>query len=168
MRAPPEDAGLRRILVRGIGGEYEVVFSPRGVAFVSFPQRPIRGTVAAAPPEDESDPFVRELRQAFTSWAEGGDAPRRLAVDIRRATPFQREVWAVLRSVPRGSVLTYGAVAERAGRPQAARAAGQACAANPAPVVIPCHRVIAAGGLGGFGPGSGWKRALLSAEGAGV
>jgi methylated-DNA-[protein]-cysteine S-methyltransferase len=63
-------------------------------------------------------------------------------------SPFQRRVWACIASIPSGRTLTYGEIATRLG--SAPRAVGQACGANPHPVIIPCHRVVAAGGLGGF------------------
>jgi methylated-DNA-[protein]-cysteine S-methyltransferase len=63
-------------------------------------------------------------------------------------TPYQALVWAALGDIPAGHTLTYGALAQRIG--SAARAIGQACAANPLPILIPCHRVVAASGPGGF------------------
>lgn len=84
------------------------------------------------------------------------------------ASPFRRRVWEVTAAVPYGAVLTYGEVAARAGRPKAARAVGQALARNPLPLVVPCHRVVAAdGGLGGFSGEGGVrvKRELLELEG---
>lgn len=63
-------------------------------------------------------------------------------------TPFREKVWAALRTIPPGAPLTYGELARRLG--SAPRAVGQACGANPLPVVIPCHRVVAVNGLGGF------------------
>lgn len=85
-------------------------------------------------------------------------------------TPFQRKVWEVISAIPRGDVLTYGEVARIV--QSAPRAVGQACGANRFPLVIPCHRVTAAGGLGGFahhddamGFYLGVKRWLLAREG---
>jgi len=70
-------------------------------------------------------------------------------------------------SVPRGEVVTYGKLAERAGNPRAFRAAATACARNPIPIVVPCHRVLpAGGGIGNYGGGPARKRALLELEGA--
>lgn len=63
-------------------------------------------------------------------------------------TEFQRRVWQLLRDIPRGRVLRYGEAAQQLG--SAARAVGQACRANPFPPLVPCHRIVAAGGLGGF------------------
>jgi O-6-methylguanine DNA methyltransferase len=81
------------------------------------------------------------------------------------STPFQIAVWRALREIPVGCTVTYGTFAARLGRPHAARAVGGACGANPIPVLVPCHRVMAANGrLGGFSAGLDWKRRLLAVE----
>jgi len=82
-------------------------------------------------------------------------------------TPFQRSVWVALRSIPCGTTLSYGALAQRIGRPSAVRAVGLANGANPIPVVVPCHRVVGSNGtLTGYGGGLERKRWLLAHEGA--
>ena len=79
--------------------------------------------------------------------------------------PFGRALSTALRAVARGEVVTYGELAALAGRPRAARAAGTFCARNRFPIVVPCHRVVAAGGLGGYGSlGLEYKRRLLALE----
>lgn len=81
-------------------------------------------------------------------------------------TGFKREVLRLVSKIPYGQVYTYGEIAERLGQPKAVRAVGQALAANPIPIVVPCHRVVAAGGkLGGFSAGANIKRKLLELEG---
>lgn len=91
--------------------------------------------------------------------------PAKLPVDPR-GTPFQLRVWAALRKVPRGEVRSYGEIAETIGASQAARAVGAACGANPAPIAIPCHRVVGASmTLGGFSGGLERKIQLLQLEG---
>lgn len=93
-------------------------------------------------------------------------------IDTPAGTPFQRAVWRATRAIPLGETRTYAEIAEAAGHPGAARAVGQAMRRNRLPMVIPCHRVIAAAGLGGFGGGgedgagswSSIKQALLDAE----
>lgn len=80
-------------------------------------------------------------------------------------TDFQRAVWDQIALIPSGETITYRELAARAGRPEAIRAAASACGANPVPLVIPCHRVIASdGGLGGFIWGVDFKRGLLARE----
>jgi len=88
------------------------------------------------------------------------------ALDVQ-ATPFQALVWQALLRIPRGSTVTYGALARALGRPTAVRAVAAACAANPVAVVVPCHRVVGKGGaLTGYRWGVERKRALLQAEAA--
>jgi methylated-DNA-[protein]-cysteine S-methyltransferase len=89
------------------------------------------------------------------------------AIPVKAAgTPFQRAVWAALRSIPAGETLSYGALARRIGRPAAVRAVGLANGANPIGVVVPCHRVIGAdASLTGYGGGVERKRWLLGHEG---
>jgi len=88
-------------------------------------------------------------------WLEGG-------------TAFQQAVWRALGSIPAGVTWSYGDVAAHLGRPGAARVVGRALSRNPLPVLLPCHRVIAATGLGGFSCGLAWKRYLLGLEGGKV
>lgn len=81
-------------------------------------------------------------------------------------TPFQHQVWRELQKIPPGQTLSYSELARRLGKPTAARAVGQALKANPLPLIIPCHRVIAAHGkLGGYSAGLAHKRWLLAHEG---
>ncbi|TML56123.1 MAG: methylated-DNA--[protein]-cysteine S-methyltransferase [Actinobacteria bacterium] len=88
-------------------------------------------------------------------------------LDLSWCTPFQRSVVNVLRSVPYGETATYGEIAALAGHPNAQRAVGSVCAANRFALVVPCHRVVAAGGLGSYGSlGPAYKRRLLELEGA--
>ena len=84
-----------------------------------------------------------------------------------QGTPFQLRVWQELRRIPWGQTISYGELARRVGNPKASRAVGQANAVNPIPLIIPCHRVIAAdGSLGGYSSGLDRKRWLLRHEGA--
>ena len=107
--------------------------------------------------------ITAQVRAYFSDGATRFDLPLALT-----GTAFQQRVWAVLRTIPPGATRTYGEVARALG--SAARAVGQACRANPCPIVVPCHRVVAAHGLGGFsGDTSGSrlaiKRWLLHHEG---
>jgi methylated-DNA-[protein]-cysteine S-methyltransferase len=125
--------------------------------------RPAPGLEAGARVPDEAADLVDRLR-AFLAGEPAGFAD--VVLDLEDATPFQRSVVDVLRAVPRGEVVTYGELAALAGRPGAARAAGTVCARNRFAVVVPCHRVVAAGGIGGYGPlGLPVKRRLLALEG---
>ncbi len=89
-----------------------------------------------------------------------------VVVDLDWATPLQRELAAAARAIPWGEVVTYGELAALAGRPGAARAAGSFCADNRYSLIIPCHRVVAANGIGGYGAaGPVLKQRLLALEG---
>ncbi|NKB43191.1 MAG: methylated-DNA--[protein]-cysteine S-methyltransferase [Alphaproteobacteria bacterium] len=80
-------------------------------------------------------------------------------------SPFQNKVWAAMQEIPFGQALTYGQVAKKIG--SGARAVGMACGANPIPIIIPCHRIVATTGLGGYSGDGGLatKQALLNLEG---
>jgi len=87
-------------------------------------------------------------------------------LELEWCTPFQRAVAEALRRVPYGETVTYGELAALAGYPNAQRAAGTFCAENRFPLVLPCHRVVSAGGIGSYGSlGVGYKRRLLALEG---
>jgi methylated-DNA-[protein]-cysteine S-methyltransferase len=79
-------------------------------------------------------------------------------------TAFQRAVWRAIAKIPFGQTRTYGEIARRVGKAGAVRTVGSACGANPVPFLVPCHRVVAAAGLGGFSSGLATKIALLKAE----
>jgi methylated-DNA-[protein]-cysteine S-methyltransferase len=103
----------------------------------------------------------------FQAYFEGRAVDFPDALDLAGATAFQQAVWRAARLIPRGETRSYAWLAGQVGRPLAARAVGQALGKNPLPVVVPCHRVLAAdGGLGGFGGGLGMKRLLLGLEAA--
>ncbi|MDR7550383.1 MAG: MGMT family protein, partial [Armatimonadota bacterium] len=113
-------------------------------------------------------PPPRWLAEAITAAVRRHEAFRG-PVDLARVGPFEREVLEVLRRIPSGQVRTYREVARALGQPGAARAVGLACARNPLPLLIPCHRVIRSdGGLGGYSlrGGAALKRRLLRNEGA--
>ncbi len=100
--------------------------------------------------------IINQLRDYFERRCLTFDLPLSL-----RGTPFQQAVWALLQTLPVGETRTYGELARQLG--SAARAVGQACRANPCPIVVPCHRVVAAQGLGGFGgDASGERYAIKS------
>ena len=105
-------------------------------------------------------------RQALQAYLDGDTAAIDGLLVETAGTPFQRSVWAGLRTIPAGETLTYAALAARIGRPSAVRAVGAANGANPVGVVVPCHRVIGAdGSLTGYGGGLERKRWLLAHEG---
>ena len=153
-------------------GVFVATYSGRGLAGLSFPRvRPGPGAAgsrpAAAPLAGPPRLWHARTVQAVNAVLAGQDPPPLPPLDLTRGTPFQQGVWAALRKIARGRAVNYGDVAAQVGRPKAARAVGRACGANPVPLLVPCHRVVAAtGGLGGFSAGLEWKRILLEHESA--
>ena len=111
--------------------------------------------------------IVSDLCQRVAAHLEGNRTSYdRVVIDLDWATPLQHEFAAAARAIPWGEVVSYGELAALAGRPGAARAAGSFCADNRYSLIIPCHRVIAANGIGGYGTaGPTLKRRLLALEG---
>lgn len=111
------------------------------------------------------DKALAPLRSRILQMVAGRQPRGKVALDLS-GTAFQKSVWRELQKIPAGSTRSYGEVARAIGKPKAFRAVAQACGANPLPVLIPCHRVIAGdGGLGGYTGGLRIKKALLGAEG---
>ena len=132
-------------------------YSERGLCKLSFPN----GTARAS----GDHPLAEDTRRAIESIL-AGVAPRTLpAMDVKSGTEFQRAVWKRLSAIACGETKSYAEVAAEIGSPKASRAVGTACGANPIPLLIPCHRVVAASGkIGGFSGGTDWKKRLLAAE----
>jgi methylated-DNA-[protein]-cysteine S-methyltransferase len=104
---------------------------------------------------------VTQLEEYFAGERTEFDLPLEL-----EGTPFQKDVWLALGEIPYGKTISYAELARMVGRPTAFRAVGQANGANPIPIVLPCHRVLASGGrIGGYGGGLAMKRQLLAIEG---
>ncbi len=116
----------------------------------------------ARPTKPTHDPIVRELRAFFRG--ERKDL-RGIPVDLDWATAFERDVYAATQCIPFGKVATYGQIARAIGHPRSQRAVGNALGKCPIDIVIPCHRVIAADGLGGHTDLIEWKKKLLRFEG---
>lgn len=105
---------------------------------------------------------VRQLREYFAGKRRDFDVPLHL-----EGTEFQERAWAAMRRIPYGTTISYARQAKRIGKPRATRAVGTANGANPVPIIVPCHRVIASdGSLGGYALGLAMKRKLLTLEGA--
>ncbi len=127
-------------------------------------RHPANGNVATPPSS------IMAVIDAITRLLAGAHVDlREVPLDLAPIGDFRRRVYAVTRDIAAGRVLTYGAVAERVGADASARAVGQALGANPFPIVVPCHRVVATtGGLGGFSAPGGvaMKRRMLAIEDA--
>ncbi len=153
-------------------GWVAVLATSRGIRRLTLPQpspeaaliilQAAEGTVGP-----RCDSCLRPLLERLRAFYEGTPTDfSSIPLDMEGRPPFFRRVWETLRaSVPHGETITYGELARLVGRPRAARAVGQAMAANPYPPIVPCHRVLAHGGnLGGFGGRPELKRHLLALE----
>jgi methylated-DNA-[protein]-cysteine S-methyltransferase len=146
----PMDTPIGRLVLEGEG---DVLIGIR------LPNDPTPGGDAAA-----ATPVLKktalQLAEYFAGERTGFDVPMELD-----GTEFQRQVWAELSLIPYGETISYGELARRVGRPKGPRAVGQANGRNPVPIIVPCHRVLASAGIGGYGGGLPVKRALLALEG---
>ena len=150
-------------------GRIGVAAGDRGVVRVMLPSavagrrcRASGASTGAAKAKAHAAQAEREIR----AYCAGRLREFTVPIDLSGVPPFHRKVLAAARRIPYGRTVTYGELARRAGSPRAARAVGQAMAHNPVALLVPCHRVVAAGGgLGGFGGGLALKRRLLALEG---
>ena len=107
-------------------------------------------------------PWLAEIMQRYND----GDIAALDEAPVNQHGPdFRMRAWNAMRTIPAGEVLTYGDLASQAGNPGAARAAGTACALNAVMLFVPCHRIVASTGLGGYAYGVDLKKALLQHEG---
>ena len=119
-----------------------------------------------SPSEDwpRDDGFFGAVRRQLDAYF-NGELTSFSIVLSHTGTPFQKQVWAALHTIPYGDTISYGELASRIGKPTASRAVGAANGANPLPIITPCHRVIGADkSLTGFGGGVETKRYLLALE----
>lgn len=159
-------AFLASLPIETNAGTFVAHYSERGLAGLDFPSGKPRKL-------EPSTPITSEIRQwhALTTKAVkavlAGNTPAELPpLDVSRGTKFQQRVWKELLWIPCGETRSYGEIAKSVRRPKAVRAVGGACGANPIPLLVPCHRVLAANGkIGGFSGGLEWKRKLLATEG---
>jgi AraC family transcriptional regulator of adaptative response/methylated-DNA-[protein]-cysteine methyltransferase len=151
-------------------GNLGIAVSPKGICAVHFKwaEADLKRELGRRFPGAElvrDDAGTAQAVAALQAWIEQPHAAPLPRLDLV-GTEFQRRVWQAIARIPAGKVISYAELARAAGRPRAIRAAAQACGANPVPLLVPCHRVIASdGSLGGFGGGLRLKRKLLAREG---
>lgn len=147
-------------------GKIYVVANKRGVSNIFFGKKGFFEFLDSIDDADvkeggAAEKFASELRQ----YLKGKRSGFKTALDLSSGTRFQKAVWKKLLEVPYGEVVTYKELARRVGSPRAARAVGNAMGKNPLPIVVPCHRVLGANGLGGYSCGMDIKKNLLRLEG---
>ena len=152
-------------------GELYVAVTPKGLARVAFASEE-RDDVLAELAERLSPRLLasrratEEVRKELEQYFEGRRTRFEVPVDRRLIRGIARDVLRATSRIPFGRTSTYAEIADRIGRPRAARAVGNALGSNPIPIVIPCHRVLRSGGaLGGYGGGIERKQLLLGIEG---
>jgi O-6-methylguanine DNA methyltransferase len=149
-------------------GTFVAFYNEKGLAGLNFPDNK-EGVLPGATDDQNISPKIREwhrLTEAALKKFTAGEKPTQLPPLDLVGTEFQKSVWREMLKIPYGKTKSYGEVARAIGRPKAVRAVGGACGANSIPVLVPCHRVLAAHNqLGGFGSGLGWKCKLLELEG---
>jgi O-6-methylguanine DNA methyltransferase len=158
-----KQTSLTSLPIKTADGAFVAQYSDAGLVRLDFPGggKPIKAAPTTAAMQRWHGGTSRGVRRILAGRPPGKLPP----MDLAGAAPFRRLVWAALVRIPRGKTETYGQLAAALSRPKAARAVGGACGANPVPLLIPCHRVVAAGGgLGGFSGGLAWKRKLLALE----
>ena len=147
-------------------GQFTAHYSEKGLAGLNFPSKQ-NGRVTSSNPKapEQILRWHRATTDALKKILAGGEPKEFPPLDLD-GTEFQKSVWNALRKISSGKTKSYGEIAQAIGRPKAVRAVGGACGANPVPVLVPCHRVLAANKkLGGFSGGLDWKRSLLKREG---
>ena len=162
----------RVLLFKSRWGWMGVAESDRGLAGIVLPQ-PSKAAAAAGFGKKtiswSPSPSVRleEAREQLEEYLSGQRTAFDLPLDFSQGTAFQRRVWRELQGIPYGQLWSYRGLAMRVGGIQYARAVGVAVGANPLPIVVPCHRVVAQDAtIGGFSSGLPAKRRLLGLEGS--
>jgi len=163
---------VRAIVFRSSWGWVGIAESGQGICTVSLPKMTRREAerslrkAAGSMTIGRATGGLRQAREQLRLYLSGRRRTFSLPVDVRQGTPFQQRVWRVLGRLPYASLRSYRWVASRVGGPQYARAVGNAVGANPIPIIIPCHRIVAHDvSLGGFSGGLAMKRRLLTLEG---
>ena len=149
-------------------GQFTARYSEKGLAELDFPKVGSARCADQTPQRGVPTKIRLWYRTTETALKNilAGHKPKKLPPLNLAGTEFQKSVWNALRKISTGKTKSYGEIARAIGRSKAVRAVGGACGANPVPVLVPCHRVLAANKkLGGYSGGLDWKRDLLVREG---
>ncbi len=161
-------SNLISLPIKTASGVFLAHYSEAGLAALDFPKshstRIITPKVTAA-----IRAWYTTTTRAVKAVVAGKAATELPPLDLSSGTSFQQRVWEELLWIPAGETRSYSEIAKAISKPKAVRAVGGACGTNPVPLLIPCHRVLAANGkIGGFSGGLEWKRRLLTTEGTAV
>lgn len=162
----------RAMIFQSPWGWMGVAESSKGIRAIVLPKRSKRAVESdlskrGNEPWQQGDSLrLESVRSQLLDYLAGRRDTFDVSLDLSQGTSFQRQVWRTLQRVPYGKLRSYQWIASRVGGPHYARAVGNAVGANPLPIVIPCHRIVAHdASLGGFSGGLSMKRKLLSLEG---
>ncbi len=146
-------------------GVFVAHYSDRGLSGLDFPSVRNSGKSSDAKVPDNVRAWHRQTSAAVKNALSGRATTDLPPLDLSCGTEFQLNVWTSLLKIRLGRTQSYGEIAKSIKKPKAVRAVGGACGANPIPLLLPCHRVLAANGkIGGFSGGLGWKEKLLARE----
>ena len=147
-------------------GEFVASYTDKGLAVLTFPNTASKSSFSSTVATKQILQWHKLTSAALKRALAGQLAGELPPLDDSGGTGFQRSVWHAMRKIPSGQAQSYGEIAQAIGKPKAVRAVGGACGANPIPVLVPCHRVLAANKkIGGFSGGLDWKQKLLAREG---
>lgn len=162
----------RAIVFKSLWGWMGISESDKGIRSIVLPKKSKRAVESELraesnePVQQGASTRLEVARRQLLDYLAGKRSTFDVPLDLSQGTSFQRQVWRTLQRVPYGKLRSYQWIALRVGGPQYARAVGNAVGANPLPIVIPCHRIVAHdASLGGFSGGLPMKRKLLGLEG---
>jgi O-6-methylguanine DNA methyltransferase len=157
-----------QVLIETPDGAFLSYYSERGLVSLSFPTTVSHSATGYKKVSASLTSQIRQWHQqtqnALRNSLSGRPAGTLPPLDWEGYTEFQKQVWTALINIPCGSTTSYAQIGSLLGKPKAARAIGGACGANPIPILVPCHRVVSATGLGGYSGGLEWKKLLLGRE----
>ena len=155
-----------RLAIATSEGDFIATYSDQGLAELRFPSGQNEPAVTDKNIPAEIRLWHRLTMAALKAILAGHDPETLPPLDLSGGTAFQQSVWRAMLKIKLGCTQSYSQIATAIGNPKAVRAVGGACGANPIPVLVPCHRVLAAQQkLGGFSSGLDWKKKLLAREG---
>ena len=163
------DSQISQLPIVTADGVFVAHYTADGLCGLDFPSKQSGGSTNDENVQATFCAWHRLTSAAVKKILEGQTPVELPPLDLSCGTEFQLCVWKSLLKIKPGRAQSYGEIAKSIGKPKAVRAVGGACGANPIPLLVPCHRVLAANRkIGGFSGGLGWKKKLLAREGVSV